>query len=69
MTDKTEQRWVKALVRTEGAQGTYFIKAFEVTVPVTGSYHIMVAAAIAAIRQQGYETNRILDHATRRELL
>lgn len=65
----TTTRWAVVACRKEGAQGRFENKIFECTVPVTGSHDLTVSAIIASVRAQGYETSRVVDHASRREFL
>ena len=62
----TEQRFVAARVRKEHAQGAFERRVLEVTVTVQGSYHTLVEELIAGIREQGYETQHIIDHSVHR---
>ena len=66
---ETENRAVKAYVRPIGAQGVFQKKIFSVTIPVTGSFHAMQNHCIVAINQTGYEVERIIDTASRIDLL
>lgn len=62
----TETRFVAAYVRKENAQGNFGRKVFETTVTVQGSYHKLAEELINAIRAQGYETQHIIGHSTKR---
>lgn len=65
----TETRFVKASVRKENAIGAWHDQIFALTVAVTGSYHALCDEVIRLIRAEGFETNHIIDHSTKRECL
>jgi len=65
----TETRHFRAAVRKIGSIGGLEKKDFACEVPITGSYHRMAEAAIAAIQRQGYETHHIVSHSLKPECL
>lgn len=64
-----ETRHFKASVRREGSIGAFETRIFTLVVTITGSHHSLSDEAIRLIRAEGYETERIIEHSTRRDCL
>lgn len=69
MASDSELLWVKVNCRKDGSEGKFEDRVFSVTVPITGAYHTVARSIIAGVRLQGYETNHIVSHSTKRECL
>ena len=64
-----ERRYCLAYVRKEGALGNYETKEFECFIPVSGSHDETMLNLIRSIREQGFETQRIISHSAKRDCL
>lgn len=62
-----ETRYCRASVRQEGAQGVYETRVFACLIPINGSHDETNLNLIRSIRDQGFETQRIIEHSAKRD--
>lgn len=67
---QNERRWfkVRGYYTTDPAPKKQKVEILQVTVPITGSFHdLMAAASKALIEEHQFFAANILDHSTKRE--